>query len=96
MLKQILFSRFVYVGFFLFSAGVMIIIDYQLGDKAEFLNAWHFIKAVFSGSRGNELQYIYGQDTLGSLAMPVALLVLILIHSLISLILTKSVRAIFS
>jgi hypothetical protein len=85
MLKQILFTRFAYVVFFLFSAGVMIIIDYQLGDKAEFLNAWHFIKAVFSGSSENKLQYIYFQDKLGSVAIPVTFFALLLIHSLISL-----------
>ena len=96
MLKQILLSRFAYVAFFLFSAGIMIIIDYQLGDKAEFLNAWNFIKAVFSDSSKNKLQYIYWQDALGSLAMPAALFILIVVHSLISLILTKSIRSIFS
>ena len=38
MLKHILCSHYIYPLFFLFSATLMILIDYRLAEKAEFLN----------------------------------------------------------
>lgn len=95
-LTNILFSRYFYIMCFLLSSGTMIVIDYILGDKAEFLNAWYFIRIIFKITGEESLQFIYMQDKLGSLAIPAMFCLLLFIHGFISFVLTKCIRMFFS
>jgi len=71
----------------------MIIIDYYLGDKAEFFNAFALVGSFLETLLNVELnipkQYIFQQQQFGKWAMPLAFVILIAIHSLLAMLIQK-------
>ena len=95
MIEQILFSRYAYGIFFLLSLSVMVFADFILDEKAEYLNAWHFILVLLKRPGYRGLHFIFMQSQSGVMALLFTAGILLLIHSVSSYLITKTARYVF-
>ena len=83
-------------GFLLLWGWVMVAIlaiDYDLGAEAEYLNPW-FLMVELSGNPAPG-PFIYGQESLGALAAPLALAAWVLEGALVTFLLVVILRGVY-
>ena len=76
----------------LFCVGLMVIIDYLIGDKAEFLNAWSVVQRIIGMEVSSTPSMVY--TSIGATGeFLVVLLINLFIASILSFIIVKKAKA---